>query len=89
MAYELLLERAAGFLSQCDNAPCGIIIHDLIQEAASNASRGHQKAILEVHQKFQDRGRTDFAGVGKIIEGVHFLPTDQSNFLQVADLVAC
>ena len=88
MAYELLLERAAGFLSQCDNAPCGIIIHDLIQESASNESRGHQKAILEVHQQFQDRGRTDFASVEKIIEGVHFLPTDQSNFLQVADLVA-
>ena len=88
MAYELLLERGVGFLSRCDNAPYGIIIHDLIQESASSEVRSHQKAILELHDKFQNRGRTDFVSVEKIIEGVHFLPTDQSNFLQVADLVA-
>ncbi len=88
MAYELLLERVAGFLAHCDNTPCGIIIHDLIQESASSEARSHQKAIVELHEKFQRRGRTDFASVEKIIEGVHFLPTDQSNFLQVADLVA-
>lgn len=88
MAYELLLERIARFLSGCDNAPCGIVIHDLIQESSSSQARSHQKAILELHERFQDRGRTGFASVEKIIEGVHFLPTDQSNFLQLADLVA-
>lgn len=88
MAYELLLERVAGFLYSCDNAPCGIIIHDLIQESTGSEVRSHQKTIVELHEKFQKRGKTDFASIEKIIEGVHFLPTDQSNFLQVADLVA-
>ena len=75
MAYELLLERVASFLAHCDNASCGIIIHDLIQSSAFNEAKSHQKAILDLHEKFQNRGQTDFANVEKIIEGVHF-PTN-------------
>ena len=88
MAYQLLLERVAWFLSGCDNAPCGIIIHDLIQESVESKARSYQKATQEQHEKFQNPLSNGPAKNEKIIEGVHFLPTDQSNFLQVADLVA-
>lgn len=88
MAYQLLLERAAWFLSGCDNAPCGVIIHDLIQESVDSKARSYQKAIQEQHEKFQKPWSNTPVRNEKIIEGVHFLPTDQSNFLQVADLVA-
>lgn len=88
MAYRMLIERLDGFLQGCNPSPCGLIIHDLIQESVSRQSRDHQEAIIDLHNKFLTRGEGGLAVVENVIEGVHFLPTSQSNFLQIADLVA-
>lgn len=87
-AYRMLIERLDGFLQGCDHSPCGLIIHDLIQESVSKQSRDHQEAIINLHKRVMTRGEAGLAVVENIIEGVHFLPTTQSNFLQIADLVA-
>ena len=87
LAYKHLLERIEKFLKNSTENHFGIIIHDLIQEATGN-SRSYQREIIEYHEQVLHRGRTDEALIEHIVEGVHFVETDQSNFLQVADLVA-
>lgn len=85
LAYEFLIERIASFLSRPGVQGHGMMVHDLIQESPGQA-KSHQKEIADLHERIQIRGKTDYTNVEKIIEGVHFLPTDQSNFLQVADM---
>ena len=86
-AYELLVERIEKFLTRLPEQHTGIIIHDLIQEAPG-ASKSYQREIIRHHEKMLHEGRTSVASLDHIIEGVHFVETDQSNFLQIADLVA-
>jgi hypothetical protein len=84
LAYELLIERIEKFLGRCDDSPYGMIIHDLIVENA----KSHQQDIHDLHEKFQSRGSTSAQKIERIIEGVHFVPSHHSNFLQIADMVA-
>ena len=86
-AYELLVERFERFLSRQMVEHSGIVIHDLIQEVPG-ASKSYQREIIKQHEKFLHEGKTSLAPIRRIVEGVHFVETDQSNFLQVADLVA-
>ena len=86
-AYELLLEQFEAFLSRLPDEHSGIVIHDLIQETPG-ASKSYQREIINQHDKFLHEDETSALSMKRIVEGVHFVETDQSNFLQVADLAA-
>lgn len=86
-AYERLLEQFERFLSRLPSEHSGIVIHDLIQEAPG-ASKSYQREIINQHDTFLHGKDVAVDSTKRIVEGVHFVETDQSNFLQVADLVA-
>lgn len=87
LAYEMLMERIQTFLERQAEKPYGLIIHDLINDSSGNA-RTIQKEIVDLHEKFLHTGKTDYKAVPNLIEGVHFIPDDQSNFLQFSDFMA-
>jgi hypothetical protein len=86
LAYEMLLERLQSFLEDQPGRPRGLVIHDLINESPT-LPHGHQKEIVDLHERLVHRGRTFYKSIPNLIEGVHFLPDDQSSFLQLADLL--
>ena len=87
LAYQMLMERIQTFLEQQQGNPNGLIIHDLIDEKPG-LPRSHQKEIVDLHERLLHEGRTTYKNISNLIEGVHFIPDDQSNFLQLADLMA-
>ncbi len=86
-AHELLVERFEEFLCAQTEKHFGVVIHDLIQETTGPA-RSHQREIINLHDQILCDGRTATTEIVSMVEGVHFIETDQSNFLQIADLAA-
>ena len=86
-AYIALVEQIQLFLKLHGDSAYGLIIHDLIAESPS-LTNTHQQEIVKLHEQMIFNRSTPYKPVPNLIEGCHFIPDDQINFLQMADFVA-
>ncbi len=87
IAYMALTELVSNYLEDNQGSEHAIFIHDLIQ-ASVGVPKGHQKDIVDLHAFVQWIASYMKGKTKDIIEDVHFASSAQSNFLQLADLVA-
>jgi hypothetical protein len=86
LAYKLLFERLELFLRSLPENQFGIVVFDKITQYQAKMV-GYENLLTRQHLKYQLKG-TDFVGIERIIEGLLFIPSVESNFLQIADLCA-
>jgi len=86
LAYRLLFERLQHFLENQDEIAYGVVIFDKITDASFRA-KGYENLLSRQHLRYLTKG-TDFVKIDNIVEGLLFIPSEENNFIQLADLCA-
>ncbi len=82
LAYRMIFECIELFLKK-QNA-FGLIIFDKITDFQM-MKKGYEDLLTQQHLRYLEKG-TEYIQVNRIVEGLLFVPSQENNFLQLADL---
>lgn len=85
LAYRMLFESIEVFLTQ-EVDDFGMVIFDKITEMVAK-KQGYEDLLYRQHVRYLEKG-TGFLSINRIIEGLLFIPSNESNLIQLADLCA-
>lgn len=85
LAYRLLFESIEVFLNQ-EVDDFGMVIFDKISDMMLK-KHGYEDLLYRQHVRYLEKG-TGFLSINRIIEGLLFIPSNENNLIQLADLCA-